>query len=260
MKTFYCSLAVTLLALAAAPAQAAIVYDNSTTFEGLFNDSKLETGDQLTLAGSERLVTEFSFEYYGNFSLTGDESARVRFYQMNGPAGDNPFASPGTLLYESSLFSLSTGYGSVTISDLAVFLPGNSFTFSVEFTGIGSTESVGLLYYTPPTVGSSDSYFWEKENGVWSAVASDDTGNNFAAQVKAELALFISQVQPVATGASVTLANTTPGRTYTLEYKTSVTQSGWTRGASVVATGNSVTLIDTTATSATFRLFRVEEI
>jgi hypothetical protein len=260
MKTPFCSLAVVFLSLLIAPAQGAIVYENATTFEGLFNDSKLETGDEMTLAGSERLLTEFSFEYYGNFTVTGDERARVRLYQMNGAPGDNPFATPGTLLYESGFFNVGTGYGTVNIADLAVFVPGNTLSFSVEFTGISSTESVGLLYYDPPTVGSSDAYFWEKENGVWSAVATDDTGNNFAAQVKAELALFISQVRPVPTGAAVTLANTTPGRTYTLEYKSSVTQSGWTRGPSVVATGNTVTLIDTTANSATFRLYRVEQI
>ena len=260
MKTPFFSLAVAVFTLLAAPARGAIVYENATTFEGLFNDSKLETGDEVTLAGSERLVTEFSFEYYGNFSITGDERARVRFYRMDGAPGDNPFATPGTLLYESAPFSISTGYGTVTIEDIAVFLPSNSFTFSVEFTGIGSTESVGLLYYDPPTVGSSDSYFWEKENGVWSAVATDDAGNNFGAQVIAELALYISQVRSVPTGAAVTLSNTTPGRTYTLEYKTDVTQAGWTRGPSAVATGNSVTLIDTTAGNAVFRLYRVEQI
>jgi hypothetical protein len=78
--------------------------------------------------------------------------------------------------------------------------------------------------------------------------------------VIAELALYISQVRSVPTGAAVTLSNTTPGRTYTLEYKTDVTQVGWTRGPSAVATGNSVTLIDTTAGNAVFRLYRVEQI
>jgi hypothetical protein len=260
MKTRFFPLTLVVLTLLAIPARAAIVYENATTFEGLFNDSKLESGDQLNLAGSQRLITDFSFEYFGDFAITGDEKARVRFYEMNGAPGDNPFATPGTLLYESASFNINSGYGTVSITNLAVFLPANTFTFSVEFTGIAATESVGLLYYDPPTVGSSDAYFWEKENGVWSAVATDDAGNNFAAQVKAELALYISQVQTVPTGAAVTLSNTTPGRTYTLEYKTSVTQVGWERGASAVATGSSVTLIDTTAGNATFRLYRVEEI
>jgi hypothetical protein len=260
MKTRFFPLALVVLTLLAISTRGAIVYENATTFEGLFNDSKLENGDQLNLVGSQRLITDFSFEYFGDFAITGDEKARVRFYEMNSAPGDNPFATPGTLLYESASFNINSGYGTVSITNLAVFLPANTFTFSVEFTGIAATESVGLLYYDPPTVGSSDAYFWEKENGVWTAVATDDAGNNFAAQVKAELALYISQVQTVPTGAAVTLSNTTPGRTYTLEYKTDVTQTGWTRGSSVVASGSSVTIIDTTAGSATFRLYRVEEI
>jgi hypothetical protein len=260
MKTQFVHWALIAFTFMGTSARAAIVYDNATTFEGLFNDSKLESGDQLRLAGSERLITEFSFEYFADFAPTGDEKGRVRFYEMNGAPGDNPFATPGTLLYESPQFDITSGYGTINITNFSVFLNTNSFTFSVEFSGVGATESVGLLYYNPPTVGSSDAYFWEKENGVWSAVATDDAANNFAAQVKAELALYISQVQTVPTGAAVTLSNTTPGRTYTLEYKSSVTQVGWTRGPSTVATGNSVTLIDTTAGSATFRLYRVEEI
>lgn len=249
------SLAMTLIS-----AQEAIVYDNTANFEGLFNDSRLESGDEVLLAGTERVITSFAFEYYAEFSATGDESAKVRLYVIDGPADGNPFNTPGTLLYESAAFSIQSGYRTVTFTDLALWTPSDTLAFTVEFSGVTAEESVGLLYYDPPTVGSSDSYFWEKENGVWTAVASGDAGNNFALRIIAEQALQITSVGNVANGVAVTALGTTAGGTYTLEYKTDLMQAGWQRGPSVVAAGNTVTLVDTTGLGSTFRLYRIEEI
>lgn len=259
MKRRFLPLLVAGFMLFFGSANAAVIYDNVTTDEGFFNDSLLETGDEITLAGPERLLTDFLFYYYGDFVATGDERARLRFYEMDGPVDPDGFSSPGTLFYESPVINLQPGTKNVEISDLALFVP-DTFMWAVEFSGLLAGEGIGLLFYDPPAVGSSDSYFWQEENGEWVAVAVDETGNNFAAQALAVLALQITNVRSVENGAAVTLSNTTSGRTYTLEYKTSVTQSGWVRGPSVVASGNSVTLIDTTANSATFRLYRVEEI
>jgi len=259
MKRYLSSLIV-VAALISGAAHGAIVYDNSSNFEGLFNDSKLETGDEVTLAGTARLITEFAFEYYGEFTATGDETARVRFYKMDGAAGENPFATPGTLLYESAAFSIQSGYKSVTISDLALFVPGDTFMWSVEFSGVTEQESIGLLYYDPPTVGSSDAYFWEKENGVWSAVATDDSGNNFGARVTAVQALQITQVNPTEAGVALILIGTTSGRTYTIEYKSDLSQTTWQRGPSVTASGSTATVTDNTAGTSNFRVYRIEEV
>ncbi|MGZ8898850.1 MAG: hypothetical protein ACXW3Z_02040 [Limisphaerales bacterium] len=259
MKRRFFPLFVAGFILLVGSAKGAVVYDNVTTDEGFFNDSKLETGDEITLAGPERLLTDFYFYYYGDFDATGDERARLMFYDMDGPPDNSGLKTPGTLLYESPIINLQPGTKNVQIGDLALFVP-DTFMWAVEFTGLLAGENIGLLFYDPPAIGSSDSYFWQEENGEWIAVAVNETGNNFAAQVVAVLALQITNVRSVESGAAITLSNTTPGKTYTLEYKSSVTQSGWTRGPSTVATGNSVVLIDTTANSATFRLYRVEEI
>lgn len=247
-------------ALLAPLAQGAIIYDNTETFTGLFNNSKLETGDELILSGTARVITSFAFEYYGEFNPTGDETARVRFYKMDGSPGENPFATPGTLLYESAAFSIQSGYKTVTISDLDLWIPDDSFTFTVEFGGLTAQESIGLLFYDPPTVGNSDAYFWEELNGSWAAVSADGTGNNFAARVTAEQGLEISNVVNTQSGVAITVTGTVAGRTYTLEYKTSVTQTGWQRGPSVTAQGNTVTIVDPASLGANFRLYRVEEI
>jgi hypothetical protein len=260
MKTSYLRSVLVAAALFATALEGAIVYDNTSNFEQLFNDSRLESGDEVTLAGTARVITEFAFEYYAEFATTGDETAKVRFYRMDGAPGENPFNTPGTLLYESSAFGIESGYRTVRISELALWIPGDTFMFSVEFRGVTAEESVGLLYYDPPTVGTSGSYFWEKENGAWSAVASVDAGNNFSARVTAEAALQITSVGNVANGVAVIVAGVTAGRTYTLEYKTDLMRVGWQRGPSAVANGNTVTLVDTTGLGATFRLYRVEEI
>jgi hypothetical protein len=260
MKTTFLQTVLLSLTLFTGAVQGAIVYDNTATFEGLFNDSRLETGDELTLAGTQRVITSVAFEYYGEFTTTGDETAKVRVYQMDGAPGENPFATPGTLLYESQAFSIQSGYRSVTISDLALWIPGDSFMFSVEFTGVAAEESIGLLYYDPPTVGESDAYFWEKENGVWSAVASENTGNNFAARVTAVQALQITNVGNTENGVAVTVVGTTSGTSYRLEFKTDLSQAGWQQGPTVVASGESATLVDTTGLGATFRLYRVQQL
>ena len=258
MKRQFLPLLIALVTPLVSSVHGAVVYDNVTTDEGFFNDSQLETGDEITLAGPERMLTDFYFYYYGDFVATGDERARLRFYEMDGPL-DNGLTTPGTLFYESPIINLQTGTKNVRIGDLALHVP-ETFMWAVEFTGLLVGEDIGLLFYDPPAVGSSHSYFWQNENGEWIPVVVQGTGNNFAAQAVAVLALQITSVGPVETGMAVTIANTTPGRTYTLEYKNSVTQSGWMRGPSVVASGSTVTLIDTTANTSNFRLYRVEQI
>ena len=245
-------------------APAAIIYDNSTTYEDAFNDSRLETGDEVNVAGSAMLVTNFAFEYFAEFTATGDETARVRFYQMNGLPGSNGFATPASLFYDSGAFSISSGFHTVNINDMSTLLPSAAFTWSVEFAGVTETESAGLLYYNPPTVGSSGDYFWEKENGIWTAVASDDTGNNFAARVTATDApvttLRISNLQRQQNTATVTVTGAVPGRAYALDYRNEINTGTWQRVAGqTTASSETVTLTDPTA-SPRYRFYRVVQV
>src|SRR5690348_9147906 len=89
-----------------------VVYDDSTDYSGQFNHTTNEYGDEIILAGTARLVTQFQFEYYGGFTPQGDESARVRFYSNTGPAWMNtrdwitPAATP---LFET-LIPVGTGF------------------------------------------------------------------------------------------------------------------------------------------------------
>lgn len=242
---------------------AEIIYDNSSNYEGQMNDTRLESGDEVVLAGTSRLVTDFAFEYFAEFTVTGDETARLRFYNMDGDPGENPFAAPGSLLYDSGAFTIASGFKTVNVADLSVLIPGNKFAWTVEFSGITDTETAGLLFYNPPTVGGSDAYFWQRENGAWLAVASDGTGNNFAAQVNAIEAtatqLAISARNQGGTPA-VGVTGATPGKAYALEFKSTVTETGWQRaGVQTRATAATFTLLDPAAQGARFRLYRVLE-
>jgi hypothetical protein len=263
MKKYCLWVAVGVAGLLAHSAVAEIIYDNSTTYEDAFNDSLLETGDEVNVAGTARLVTGFAFEYFAEFTPTGDETARVRFYQMNGAPGENDFATPGTLLYDSGAFNIASGYRTVNITDMNALLPATKFTWSVEFAGITEAESAGLLYYNPPTVGSSDDYFWQKENGTWTAVETDTTGNNFAARVtavEAAAAFEIANLQRQNNVATLTITGAAAGRAYALDYKNTLNATSWQRVAGqVTASGATLTLTDNTAT-VPHRFYRVVQL
>jgi hypothetical protein len=73
----------------------------------------------------------------------------------------NSAGLPSTLLYSSPTFNLvpatSAGFGTATISGIAVNVPQN-IAWSVAFSGLEGSESAGLLFYNPPTVGSSPTF------------------------------------------------------------------------------------------------------
>lgn len=145
---------------------ATFLYNNSTTYLDAFYPSTTEYGDEI-VAGASGTLTTFSLDYYVNFAPT-TETAVIRFY-----AGG---AEPTTPLFESASFALTgglNGFNTVTLNglSLAPITSGSSYIFTIEFSGIDGAEKAGLLFYDPPTVGSSDAYFWQKDSlGAWQQV------------------------------------------------------------------------------------------
>jgi hypothetical protein len=170
---------------------AAVVYDNSVNSLGrsyspaAVSGAVPEFGDQVFLSGSDRRITDFQFEYFLSVNASGNETAELFFHQNNsGVSG----IDPGTVLYRSGEFSLSTGFQTVVAQALSVSLPSSTFTWSVVFNGIEGAEAAGLLLYNPPTIGSSFDDFWQKNaNGTWSTFLVDAgaTPANFAARITA---------------------------------------------------------------------------
>ncbi len=196
------SLMVGVAALAIAlPLQAAtLIFDNSVNdLSHRFEPGTLEVGDQIVFEGTERYLTEFSFEYWGvntDHSLTfeGDVQARVRFYVNNGPLF-NGYATPNaTPFYDSSWFSVpspterstfiflqGTGYD---FPDGGLFLPADEITWSVQFQGMEGTDAVGIDIYNPPDVGQDYPDYWQYSGGSWSLM-TNSVPMDFAARMYA---------------------------------------------------------------------------
>jgi hypothetical protein len=179
------TLAVSALLAAAFPTHAQeIVFDNTTNDlnQNLDADGN-EIGDEVILQGTARQLYEFSFEYWGSTTPTGGETftgnveARVRFYLNDGPpAPDVPgSAMPSTVIFESSLFSLDptprstvifTNFLLGAVVPLTDELP-DTFTWSIEFSGLGDGEAAGVTLYSPPTVGNSYTDYWVNDGTSW---------------------------------------------------------------------------------------------
>jgi hypothetical protein len=168
--------------------------------------------------------------------------------------------TPGTLLYDSGSFALSTNIQTVEISNLSVYVPSDTLTWTVQFSGLSDTEKAGALFYDPPAIGSSENFFWENQTNGWVMVARGDLTNNFSARFTAVPALQILSLNIVTNGIALD-STATAGNTYFLEYKTNVLQPDWfaVDGAFATATTNEVNFLDSTAAADPVRIYRVVE-
>jgi hypothetical protein len=184
-------LSATFLAGATVLAQT-IVFDNTDPANYLDSfhtpGNGVEFGDEVNLAGIERIVTNFSFEYFGA-GLSGNETGELFFRMLDGPVIGEGLAarpSPGTILYSSGEFSISSGFQTVNVTGIAIPVP-DTFVWSVRFDGLNGAEQAGLLFYDPPTVGSSFDDFWQITQFGWETFIANDGAipGNFSARIQA---------------------------------------------------------------------------
>ena len=173
---------VVLWSGSAVPISAATIFDNSVNDlipPVQFNPGTNEVGDEITLAGSERTLNMFSFEYWGTntaggSSFSGSVQARVRFYENNGTLF-NGYSSPGTNFFDSGWFSVNaTPRSTLIFTDGAdwlsgsLTLPASNMTWSVQFEGMGANDTVGVDIFAPPVVGQDPPDYWEYDSpGAW---------------------------------------------------------------------------------------------
>src|SRR5688572_9444254 len=162
LKAAVCMAASALLS-GTANAQPQTIYDNSSTWLGkITSEGNAEIGDVSIFAGTAREVTQVSFEYFvaapatpPTTEIPGNETAQFFLYSLNG------LGLPSTLLYSSPSFNLvpgsPNGYGTATISGIAVAVP-DRVAWSVAIGGVEGNEQAGLLFYNPPSVGSSPTF------------------------------------------------------------------------------------------------------
>jgi len=206
MKSFsrnLCLVSGALMLGLSTPVFADVIYSNTTNDLSMrFNTGAAEVGDEITLE-STGFLTSFSLEYWAENSanssaFAGNVEARVRLYRNTGGLVSG-YASPGAVaIYDSGWFSLGVPTSRSTINFAAgidlppsgLFIPDSTITWSVQFQGLGSTDSAGLDVFNPPTVGSSyDDYWWRNPStGEW-ALLQDGTGipMNFAARFEATI-------------------------------------------------------------------------
>ena len=195
----------------AAGAVDTLVYDNSVhDLSYRFDPGPLEVGNEIILGGSARYASQFSFEFWGSskagYDFEGDVQARVRFYGNDGPLSSSGYASPGTVIYDSGSFPIpATPAGRATlifdefqidaVVPLRTPLP-NSFTWTVQFSGLSTNDSAGVDLYAPPVLGNTYDDYWENDTGQWN-VKTNAVPMEFAARFSA-----------VSQGVSVTVLST----------------------------------------------------
>jgi len=134
-----------------------IIYDNSSGPLGQrTGEGNTEIGDQVQFAGTARTVQQISFEYFVTPGGSGNETATFFMYRI-----DSVTKLPSSLLYTSPTFNLvpaqAGGFGTATINGISVDVP-DQIAWTVSFQGLEGTESAGLLFYNPPSVGSSPTF------------------------------------------------------------------------------------------------------
>ena len=164
---------------------ATAIFDNSANdLLVRFDPGTYEVGDEIMLASTERYLTDFDFEFWGTntaspTSFAGAVQARVRFYENNGALFNGYYATPGTNFYDSGWFSVA----SPTERSIFIFTAGSDFpdgglfipmpittsnmTWSVQFQGMGATDSVGVDIYSPPAVGQDYPDYWQNDGTGW---------------------------------------------------------------------------------------------
>ena len=161
-----------------ASANAEIIYDNTTTdlYVTIGGGYPPEIGDEINLAGTGRVVTDFLFKEVHEINEPNPNlKTQVRFYANDG-VGD----SPGTLLYDSGLMPGIVN----SLSGLSVTVP-DTFTWSVVVDGLASNDGFGLVYYNPPTIGSSGDWYWWHTSTGWLKMDYPYV-DNFGARVTAQ--------------------------------------------------------------------------
>ena len=175
-----------------------IVYENSQEDVSVTHARLEEFGDEIILAGDNRKIIRFEFEYFGKFEADGDETCVLRFYRNDGEAlvidRDDGEAlvlddkAPGTLIYESQPFTLLPGYNTAVLQGINVEVP-DKFTWTVKFDGLTgfSKDRAALVLTDPPDIGKSFDDFWVRFGNGWDTWRfKGDPIANFACKATSE--------------------------------------------------------------------------
>jgi len=151
------------------------------------SDTTVEYGDEIALAGENRVLTAIKLEY---FSSEAAGSMVVRVRQIDGDpvagAGVATF-KPGTIAYESPVIALGSNFNTIVIDEpLPSPILGSRVLVSVQLSGLAAGQQVGPLLRNPPVIGESANDIWISDGaGDWALATIPGASANFALEVVA---------------------------------------------------------------------------
>ena len=164
MTRFFSELARTvwLLLLVSLSAQSSeIVFENMSGMTTNYYMFGRQYGDDINLAKGGRIVTQFTFLYFGSIptNLISPGEWRIRFYKNDGALENASIATsqkPNTQIWDSGLHPVQPGYQMTTLAVPQVTVP-DRFTWTVEFFNLpqDSNNGAGLVLANPPTIGAT---------------------------------------------------------------------------------------------------------
>lgn len=146
-------------------ASGAVVYQNTTTFTGVTHvllaagqTSSPEHGNQVTLGGSDRMVTgiQLRLNVLGGGVCTF--KLQVRFRLNDGPGG-----RPGTVIWDSGPLNrlVDSGFPNPVFVAVPNVVVPDTFTYTLQITERMMNMSVfGPAEYAPPAIGSCPDGYW----------------------------------------------------------------------------------------------------
>ena len=174
-----------------------VVYENPRGEKGSVFFSKDEIGDEVhikNITGLSKYISQIQFEYYASLNtFQSGQNGVLRFYTNDKVSEvDGSSESPGQLIFESDSFALIPGYQLVTLAGLDVMISPEteSLTWSVNFSGLSSIGSAGLMTNDAPNVGVSSGHCWINKGTTNSPswILKDEAPKtlNFSARISAK--------------------------------------------------------------------------
>ena len=179
--------ALAVLFACGASVSAATVYDNTgglgTPPDRTPITGDAEIGDRAIFAGTDRTLTDWSFEYWVTPGST--ISGQAFLYSLDG------LGNPGTLLYSSAVvpnLAVGTdvnGYGSFFNEGFTPFDVPDSVAWTVAFSGVDAGEEYGLLFTGTPEIGDSGDFYFVRTGALWAIADTPAMEDSFSAQFNA---------------------------------------------------------------------------
>lgn len=188
---------------AALAAHADTVYDNSSYDSGysLSFANGRTNGNEIVLGGgmTSATITNFSFELYSSLTTVFSGSVQMRVFLYANDGGlVSGYKSPGTVLFDSGLFSLqppsqfpangSSLVGTVNFNLLNDYSPvsitTSNFTFAAVVTGLVGGDNLGFELFTNASVGLNYGDYWSNDGTGWQLLTTGQP-NSIGAQFEA---------------------------------------------------------------------------